>query len=99
MLKRFIALFSARNKEFYRDTAAMGWNFMFPILVVFGFAFAFSGNQQDLFKVAVHSRAGQADLSKHEFTRTPHIQFVPVEELKPAIEKTQRHQFDMVVSL
>ena len=51
-IKRFFTVLVARNKEFLRDHSALGWNLLFPILVIFGFAYAFSSGSQDVFKVA-----------------------------------------------
>ncbi len=98
MLKRILAVLVARNKEFLRDRATMAWNFLFPILVVMGFAFAFSKGSQTLFKVGVYPSAALTS-SSHPFLSTAHIQFVPLPSLTPALEKVKRHQLDMVVSL
>ena len=51
--KRFLALLSTRNKEFVRDRSAFGWNIMMPVLIVAGFAFAFTGDIGSKFKVGV----------------------------------------------
>ena len=32
--KRLWAIFNARNREFFRDRAAFGWNFLFPFLII-----------------------------------------------------------------
>lgn len=61
-MKRFLALFFARNKEFVRDRSALGWNFVFPFLVVFGFAFMFSDQGQRIFKIGVVGT--QAELAR-----------------------------------
>ncbi|MFP4696277.1 ABC transporter permease [Thiohalospira sp.] len=42
-LRRFWAAFTARNREFLRDRAALTWNLLLPALIVLGFAFAFGG--------------------------------------------------------
>ncbi|MBL7714337.1 MAG: ABC transporter permease [Bdellovibrionales bacterium] len=94
--KRFWALVDVRNKEFLRDHAALAWNFLFPFLIVGGFGFAFSGNSQDFFKVAVHGSATQTGAA--EFFETKYIQFIPDNDLGPMLEKLKRHQIDMVVS-
>ena len=44
--KRLYALFKARNKEFFRDKASFGWNFLFPFLIIAGFAVIFGGQEQ-----------------------------------------------------
>ena len=41
MFRRFLALFRARNTEFWRDKSSFIWNVFFPFLLVFGFAFIF----------------------------------------------------------
>ncbi len=51
--KKFVALFKARTMEFIRDRGALSWNILFPVLLVFGFAFAFSGYGDSLFTVGV----------------------------------------------
>lgn len=100
-MKRFFALLVARNKEFVRDTGSMAWSLLFPFLIILGFSFAFSGRNQDIFKVAVlktqTSTPSEQALSQ-DFLQTKFINFVETQELKPAIEKLQRHQFDMVIS-
>ena len=52
-LRRLWAVFVARNKEFLRDRGALAWNLMFPLFVVFGMSFAFSGRNQEVFKIGV----------------------------------------------
>lgn len=91
-MKRLWAILVARNKEFLRDRAALGWNLIFPFMVVFGFAYMFTVDEQDVFKVGV---TGQLE---HAFAETKHVQFVPVDDSEQALSKLRRHQFDMVVS-
>ena len=52
-LQRIWAIFTARNKEFFRDRAAFGWNFAFPFLIIIGFGIIFSGDRLSTFKVGV----------------------------------------------
>lgn len=92
MMKRLWAIFVARNKEFLRDRAAMSWNLLFPVLIVAGFAFAFSGEPAPLYKIGV---AGPQDAG--DFFTTPHVQFIPVDDLGTAIIKVERHRLDLLV--
>jgi len=49
--KRLWAMFVARNLEFFRDRSALGWNFLFPFLIVAGFGMIYSrGNPTSLQK-------------------------------------------------
>ncbi len=93
--RRFLAIMRARNKEFWRDRAALAWNFIFPIMVIGGFAMAFSGGAPDLYKVGI--TATQSSQNLH-FEETRYIQFIPVTDLSAAITKVERHQLDMLIS-
>lgn len=97
-LRRFLAALHARNLEFLRDTTALGWNFVMPVLIVFGFAFAFAGGEQNLFKVALYGDAGQKT-QYQDFLAMQHIQFIPVSQLEPEITKVDRHQIDLLLDL
>lgn len=96
-IARFFAVLRARNFEFLRDRAAWGWNVLFPVLVVMGFAYTFSGHSLDLYKVGVSGERPKQD--KEAFFRTRYIQFIPVEDLASAISKVERHQLDMLFDL
>ena len=106
-LRRFLAVLAARNNEFLRDRAALGWNILFPVLIVAGFAIAFSGKPLDQYKVGVFAEGGEAAIGtkleqarqQHAFFRTDYIQFIPRSELAPSITKVERHQLDMLFDL
>ncbi len=93
-LRRFWAVFVARNKEFLRDRGALGWNLLFPFFVVFGMAFAFSGRGQDVFTVGV---AGDPAALAPGFAATRHVKFVTFETVEDALNKLRHHQVDLVV--
>lgn len=94
--RRFLAVLSARNLEFLRDRSALSWNIALPVLIVFGFAFAFATGGQTLFKVGLHDALSPAP-GIERFLNLRHIQFIPVEELTTAIPKVERHQLDMLL--
>jgi ABC-2 type transport system permease protein len=96
--RRFIAALQARNLEFLRDRTAMGWKFIMPVLIVMGFAFFFSTGQEQLYKVALHGQAA-ADAPLQHFLQTRYINFIPVKNLKTAIDKVDRHQLDLLLDL
>jgi ABC-2 type transport system permease protein len=101
-MARFLAVLGARNREFLRDRSALAWNIMFPVLIVFGFAFAFSGESIDLYKVGVYggsAQHGPSGSSELDFFHTRYIQFIPVTDLRGAITKVKRHQLDMLFDL
>ncbi len=98
-LKRFIAAFIARNREFMRDRTAVSWNIVMPVLIVMGFAFAFSTNSSDLFKVGLYGDKEQAAPQLKKLLSLKHIQFITIDKLPTAITKVERHQLDMLLDL
>lgn len=89
-------MFKARTMEFVRDRGTFFWNLLFPVLLVFGMAFAFSGNQDALFKVGVSGTPPPG----MPFMSTEQAQFIPYEGadgLATALQKLERHQIDMVL--
>lgn len=93
---RFLALLATRNKEFIRDRSSLGWNIMMPVLIVAGFAFAFSGDIGKQFKVGVINQ-NIATAQAKEFLALKHIEFYQVDDLDRSIKKIQRHQVDMLL--
>lgn len=98
MIRRLLAMTWARSLEFLRDRSALGWNLMFPLLMVGGFAVIFSGPGQPLFKAAVIADA-PPDAALHPFLATPHVQFYREESLDAALVKVARHRVDMALDL
>lgn len=99
-LRRIAATTWARSLEFARDRSALGWNLVFPILMVIGLAFVFSGPGQPLFKVAVIAPPGVVlDAGLHPFLGTPQVQFYREDTVEAALPKVQRHRIDLAVDL
>lgn len=103
-MKRFYAVFMARNREFVRDTSALAWNILLPVLIVAGFAFAFSGKASNLYKVGIYHTTNNIEEIRtvtpplyQPFLQTQYIQFIPVHEIDKAITKVERHQLDMLL--
>ncbi len=67
-----------------------------PVLIVIGFAFAFSGDIGQQFKVGVINESSATDASK-SFLNLNHIDFYPVDDQAKAIVKVQRHQVDLLL--
>jgi ABC-type multidrug transport system permease subunit len=93
-MKRALSLFIARNKEYYRDRAALTWSFIMPPLIIFVVALAFSRSDQPLFKVGVLNEQAQAWLEEQELTAT---QIILYEDQQKAITKVQYHQIDLLL--
>lgn len=101
-LQRFLAILSARNKEFIRDRSSVGWNIIMPILIVAGFALAFTGDFADQYKVGVLQTADTSIEDKaiiQPFLQTRYIEFIDVSDLEYAKLKVQRHQLDLLIDM
>jgi ABC-type multidrug transport system permease subunit len=90
---RFLAIFGARNLEFFRDRAAFFWNLLLPIFFIFGFAIAFSGRNTVVYKVGT---VGNPPASV-SFLKFEHIKFIPYPARDAAVKRLVRHQLDMVL--
>ena len=104
MMKRFLAVLVARNREFLRDRSSLVWNILLPVLLIFGFAFMFSGEQRDLFKVGVYGQSVQPEQMEklkadYPIFNVRYIHFFPVADLSAALVKVEHHQIDMLFSL
>jgi ABC-2 type transport system permease protein len=102
--RRLWAMFAARNKEFFRDRSALGWNFIFPFLIVVGFGIIFGGREYSGFKVGVFpataptvSFAGSAVPEK--FYTSDYLDFLGFKNLEQGLEKLQHHKIDFLLRL
>jgi ABC-type multidrug transport system permease subunit len=97
MWRRILAILVARNREFYRDRAGLGWNIVMPVVFVFGFAVIFSGEPQAMFKVGILTQQQTIDTTLSPFIDTQHIDFIVVDDAAAAITKVDRHQLDLLL--
>jgi ABC-2 type transport system permease protein len=97
MWRRILAILRARNREFYRDRAGLGWNIIMPVVFVFGFAFIFSGEPQDMFKVGILTDAEDITQINSPFLTTRHIDFIIIDNETDAVTKVERHQLDLLL--
>ncbi|MGA7981554.1 MAG: ABC transporter permease, partial [Chromatiaceae bacterium] len=75
MWHRILAILQARNREFYRDRAGLGWNIAMPMLIVLGFAFIFGNESDVLFKVGVLAQDGNLPAAHSPFLAVRHVRF------------------------
>jgi ABC-2 type transport system permease protein len=92
---RIYALFVARNLEFVRDRSALAWNVVLPVLIIVVFAYAFSDDNPEKFKVGlVGGDALQGAAAAFRATR--YIKFIDFDEVDSNLVKVERHQVDML---
>jgi len=95
MWKRIYALFVARNLEFIRDRAALSWSVLLPILIIFVFAFAFTDENPEKFKVGMVGSA-PVEGPAAGFKATRFVNFIEFAEIEANLVKVERHQLDLL---
>lgn len=94
-MNKFIAIVYARTMEFLRDKGTFYWNLLFPIVLVVGFSFAFSGDNNSIFKIGV---IGEPPGSVDSFLELSSIEIIVYDSgSKEPVEKIRRHQIDMLI--
>ncbi len=85
--------------EFLRDRGSLFWNLFFPFVLVFGFAIAFSGGDQNIFKVGMIGTPSE----QVPFLKLDGIQFIAYDLSKAGTTKQsvlkslREHQIDMLL--
>ncbi len=100
-------MFKARNREFFRDRAAFGWNFLFPFLLIAGFSIIFGGQDRKEFKVGIFpcsaaiSTASIGELSCLPSTlrEIRQVQFVAFQDQSQGLDKLRHHKIDLLVNI
>lgn len=101
-IKRFFAVFKARNIEFFRDKSSLGWNLIFPVLLLVGFSFIFSGDGRSAYKVGILNQSVDGviqttDIDEH-LKSIRFIDFIYYENETMAKNKLTRHTIDLIVN-
>lgn len=91
--KRFFSVVKARNLEFFRDKSSLGWNIIFPVLMLAGLSFVFSGDGRGIYKIGVINLPS-ADSA---FMQIKHIDFVDYKKVSLATTKLEQHAIDFLV--
>ena len=99
MIRRVLAVMHARNLEFLRDRATLGWNVLVPIALVGALALIFSGPERPLFKVGVLHAGTTIQASMHPFLGTHYIEFFTPTSEAEAVRKVGRHEIDLLLDL
>ncbi|MBU0730094.1 MAG: ABC transporter permease [Proteobacteria bacterium] len=99
MWRRIWTIFEARNKEFYRDKSALGWNFLFPFLIIIGFNLMFSGDRQNIYKVGYVGDTTSIEYTTEfkAFQQTKYIEFITFDSRESALDKLLHHRIDLLI--
>lgn len=95
-------MFAARNKEFFRDRAAFGWNFLFPFLIIAGFGTVFGSKSLSEYKAGVFPV--ETPLALHHKVEIPeafqssrYVAFVGVPTLEAGLKLLKHHKIDILI--
>lgn len=97
MLNRILAIFKARNTEFFRDRGTLAWNILLPIVLMGGLSMAFGGEGRSMYTVGVLQESVNIELDAHPFLETRYIDFIAYQDEALAVRKVSRHQLDLLV--
>lgn len=95
-MKAFIALLLARNKEFYRDRASISWAVILPIIIIVAVSIAFSGRDQQLFKIGVLAQ-DQEKIVLPDVLMKSYIEVVTIQDQEKALIRVRHHQLDLLL--
>ncbi len=101
---RIIAILKARNCEFFRDKGSLGWNLLFPFLIVVGFGLIFGGGTRPEYKVGIFPYTAEsvvnAELNLPEdFKNEASIEFIAFPNLEIGLDKLNHDKIDMLLNL
>ena len=102
--KRFWIMFRARNREFFRDRAAFGWNFLFPFLIVAGFGVIFGAKTYTEYKIGLYPHEtvtvnpAQTDIPG-ELRKMRYIRFIGIPTQAEGLDKLKHHKIDFLLKL
>lgn len=98
MIQRILAILHARNLEFLRDKATLGWNVAMPLLLVAGMAAIFSGGDRAAYKVGLVQAEQEINTAAHPYLETRYFDFIAMDQAQ-AIEQVANHQLDLALDL
>ncbi|MEJ2284382.1 MAG: ABC transporter permease [Desulfobacterales bacterium] len=97
-------MFRARNREFFRDRAAFGWNFLFPFLIVAGFGVIFGAKTHTEYKIGLYPHEtvtvnpAQTDIPG-ELRKMRYIRFIGIPTQAEGLDKLKHHKIDFLLKL
>jgi ABC-2 type transport system permease protein len=100
--KRIWAMIVARNYEFFRDKAALGWNFLFPFLLIAGFAIIFGGREHKELKIGLFPCTPGTIASDNACLPAPlkeirYLQYIGFDKLDQGLDRLKHHKIDLLV--
>ncbi len=94
----------ARNREFFRDREAFGWNFLFPFLLIGGFAIIFGGGETKDFKVGLFpceqmDQKIYQDCVPQKLKDIKLIRYIGCRDSDQGLAKLKHHKVDLLLDI
>lgn len=103
-MKEILALWMARNREYYRDKGSLFWSFIATPFIVIVLALAFSSESQHIFRVGQIiqeapslAQTDRLQAEKEPFSADPTVEIINYKDLQHAIRRVQFHQLDLLL--
>lgn len=77
----------------------MAWSFLLPAMLVFGFAYLFTGKDQVTFKVIVNGDTAALQKMAPAFYHVRYLRFIDHVDAKAGMAKLKHHKVDMVIDI
>lgn len=99
MIRRILIIVRARIREFYRDKTGLGWNFLFPLLIILGFSFLFSGDGKIFAKAGMVRSpvAAEQRESVERFAGSRHIDIVFFDSVPEGLSALEKQRVDFLL--
>jgi ABC transporter DrrB family efflux protein len=103
-LTRIFTILKARNYEFFRDKGSLGWNLLFPFLIVVGFGLIFGGGTRPEYKVGVFPLTEESVVHSElnlpeDFKKETSLEFIAFQNFETGLDKLKHHKIDMLLNL
>jgi ABC-2 type transport system permease protein len=103
-LRRILVMFKARNREFFRDRAAFGWNLLFPFLLVAGFAIIFGSDRSQSFKIGLFPQPPGAIITDalplpESVRDTRYLDFIGFTDQASGLDRLKQQKIDLLVAV
>ena len=100
--KRMWVMFIARNKEYFRDKSAFGWNLLFPFLIILGFGIIFGGDSREFYKIGIFpvaaSKVSPEDLKIPDgMKKMKYVEFIGFPDQEKGMELLMHHKIDLLL--
>ncbi len=92
----------ARNREFFRDRAAFGWNFLFPFLIIVGFGIIFGDENKNLYKIGVFPVSDKkinlsSSAVSESLKRIRYVEFIGFRDFDEGMKQLKHHRIDLLL--